>query len=196
MAMTIDLRNYDEVMNNLTNCKKDLAKGTKRVLNDLARRGAKTIVGTEVTKVYNIKKGEVTGASRGYKVVDSIALAGVTIDTYELEWRGRPFTPTHFAMSVLKRGTVKWKPLKASGKIVLKSTTYPQFPVFVAKGLPFTRTPGTRPRKTERGWSGLPIDVVRSHLSVPQMIDNEKVNPNVEREINRRIEEKLNEYLS
>ena len=196
MAITIDLKNYDELMKGLTDCKKDLAKGTKRALNDMARREAKTVAGNEVTKVYNIKKGDVTGAFRGYKVVGTISLAGVSIDTYEVEWRGRAFTPTHFAMSVMKRGTVKWKPLKTGGRIELKSTTYPQFKVFAAKGLPFTRTPGTRARKTGRGWSGLPIDVVRSHLAVPQMIDNEKVNPNIEREIDRRLEEKLNKYLT
>ena len=195
MAFSINIRNYSELMKGLTDYQKDMANGARRALNDMARRGAKTIVGTEVPKVYNIPKRDVASHFSGYKTVGTVSIAGVNIDAYELTWRGRSFTPTHFAMSVLKRGTVKWKPLKHSGRIVLKSTTYPQYPVFVAKGLPFTRMPGTRPKKTGRGWSGLPIDVVRSHLSVPQMIDNEKVHPNIEREISTRLEESLNKYL-
>lgn len=195
MAITIDIRNYNELMKGLTDCKKDLAKGTRRALHDMARRGAKTIVGTEVPKVYNIKKGEVTSHFSGYKTVETVSLAGVNIDTYEIMWSGESYTPTHFAMSVLKRGTVKWKPLKHSGRIVLKSTNHPQFSVFVAKGLPYTRTPLTKAVKRKGRWTGLPVEVVRSHLSVPQMIDNEKVNPNIEREISTRLEENLNKYL-
>lgn len=189
MAITIELRNYDEVLRGLKDCKRNMAKGTRRGLHDLARRGAKTVVGNEVAKVYNIKSGEVKSKFTGYKVVGSVVLEGVSIDTYELTWVGHNLTPTHFQMSALKRGTVKWKPLKIGGRIVLRSTDYPQYDAFVAKGLPFTRTPGTRSKKVAPGkWHGLPIAKVSSHLSVPQMIDNDKVHPHIEAEISKRLE--------
>lgn len=189
MAITIELRNYDDVLRGLKECKRNMAKGTRRGLHDLARRGAKTVVGTEVAKVYNIKSGEVKSKFTGYKVVGSVVLEGVRIDTYELEWKGHALTPVHFQMSALKRGTVKWKPLKQGGRIVLKSTDYPQFDAFVAKGLPWTRTPSTRAKKLAPGrWSGQPVEVVHSHLAVPQMIDNEKVQPHIEAEISKRLE--------
>ena len=195
MSLEVKLSNYDDVIKGLDACKKDLAKGVRRTLNDMARREANTVAGTEVAKFYNIQKGDVTEKFTGYKVVDSIHLAGVNIDCYELTWKGRNLMPTHFSMSVLKRGTVKWKPHKKGAKEVLKHIDYPQASIFIAKGLPFIRLPYARAKKTQKGWSTLPIDAVRSHLSVPQMIDNENVNPKIEKEIDKRINAKLNKYI-
>ena len=176
-------------MKGLANCEKEFAKGAKKALRETAR-SAKTIAGREVTKVYATNQREVASRHRGYRSVDSVNLAGVGIDTYRIEWSGETYTPINFHMSVLKRGTVKWKPLKASGKVVLYPTFTAASAPFVARAKGGPELPWVRKKK-----SRFPVEVVHTHLAVPQMIDNEKVRPNIDRGIHDRLDELLNKYI-
>ena len=195
MAITIELKNYDEVVKGLKDCQKDLAKGARRTMLDMAKREVKTVARNEVTKVYNIKKGDVSAKFAGYDETGSISLAGVTIPFFVVKFeQSGSFTPTHVQMTPKarpaagRRYTPKWKPLKTGGKVPIPSETGQ--PVFLASprgvGLPWERL-GKR-RK--------PIEVIHSHLSVPQMIDNEKVQPHIEEEISKRLEKGLARYCN
>jgi len=194
MAITIEISNYNEVLRELKDCQKDFAKGVRRTMLDIARREIKTVARNEVTKVYNIKKGEVSAKFAGYEQTGSISLAGVSIPFFDVKFQQtRSFTPTHFQMTPRARPagrrsyTVKWKPLKMGGKMTLPSDT--GFPVFLGSpsgvSLPWNRL--GRQRK--------PIEVIHSHLSVPQMIDNEKVQPHIEEEISKRVEKALHRNI-
>ena len=194
MSITIEISNYDDVIRGMKDCQKDLAKGVRRTMLDVAKRGVKTVARNEVTKVYNIKKGDVSAKYKGYHEVGSITLAGVTIPFFEVDFESnRTFTPIHFQMTPKARPggnrkyTVRWKPLKTGGKGPLKSDS--GFPVFLASpsgvGLPWNRL--SKRRK--------PIEVIHTHLAVPQMIDNPKVQPHVQEEISRRVEQGLQRYI-
>lgn len=204
MAITVEISDYDNVMRGLKDCQKDLAKGVRRTMLDVARRGVKTVARNEVTKVYNIKKGDVSAKYKGYHEVGSITLAGVVIPFFEVDFESnRTFTPTHFQMTPKARPggrrkyTVRWKPLKTGGKGPLPSDT--GFPVFLAAAngpsLPWNRLQAKSWVKGANGWSHTPIEVIHTHLAVPQMIDNEKVQPHVESEISKRIESGLQKNI-
>lgn len=201
MAITVEISNYDDVIEGMKDCQKDLAKGVKKAMNDMARRETHTVVKREVAKVYNVKQADVTGSpgrtKPWYEEIGSITLAGVKIPFYKLSYRGRGLTPVHFKMKPKVRpsgsngGGVTWQPLKSGGRIPLTPLGQP------AASAPFV---GSR-RGTSLPWvrrwpSRKPIDVVRTHLSVPQMVDNDKVQPFIQQEIDRRIEKKLNEIMS
>ena len=157
MTITIDIKNYDGVVKGLKDCQKDLAKGARRTMLDMAKREVKTVARNEVTKVYNVKKGDVSAKFAGYDQTGSVTLAGVTIPFFTVKFeQDRSFTPTHFGM------TPKARP----------------------GGLPWERL----------GKQRKPIEVIHSHLSIPQMIDNEKVQPHIEEEISRRLEKGLARY--
>lgn len=201
MAITVEISNYDDVIRGMKDCQKDLAKGVKKAMNDMARRETHTVVKREVAKVYNVKQGDVTGSpghtKPWYDEVGSITLAGVKIPFYEVSYKGRGLTPVHFAMSPKVRptgsngGGVTWRPLKSGGSIPLKplgqaAASEPFVGSRHGASLPWVRL---GPRRK-------PIDVVRTHLSVPQMIDNDKVQPFIQQEIEKRIDKKLNDIMS
>lgn len=72
----------------------------KRLLSD-ARARAPGWVAAEVTKVYNIKKSEITPAKAGKakKNAGSVRVNGETVDGLELVYRGRVLSPAHFGMT-------------------------------------------------------------------------------------------------
>lgn len=195
MSITVEIKNYDSVVKQLKDVPKDMAKGARRTLIDLARSGVKTVARNEVTKVYNIKKGDVSAKYAGYQETGSVTLAGVSIPFFIVEFsQDRSFTPIHFQMTPRarpggkRRYTVKWRPLKTGGKVALPSETGQ--PVFLGApsgvALPWERL----------GKNRKPIEVIHSHLSVPQMIDNEKVAPHVEDELSRRLEKGFSRYVN
>ena len=198
MSITVDFRNYDEVVKGLKDCQKDLAKGVRRTELDMAKRGVHTVVRQEVTKVYNIKKGDIQKGH--YQETGSISLAGVAIPFFRVEYSGKTFTPVHFQMTPKvrpggnRRYVVKWKPLKTGGKIPLVSDS--GYPVFIqsANGSPFLPWNRLQAKTWHKG-GRLPIDSIQTHLAVPQMIDNEKVHPHIEAEIGKRIEQGLSRYI-
>ena len=196
-SINIDITNMDEVVRGMKDCQKDLAKGARRTMLDLANRGVNTVVRSEVTKVYNIKKKDVESGARHYKQESgSISLQGVTIPLFEVTYKGKMLTPIHFAMTPKKRPagnrryTIKWKPLRAGGKKPLVTSGEPGFlaPSGYSSGtpaIPFQRA----------GKSRQPIRAVK-RLSVPIMIENEKVAPHIEKAIMERMEDGFNKYMT
>lgn len=198
-GISIDVANYDQVCKDLRKVPKDLAVGLKRFNVRLAKSGVNTVVRNEVTRVYNIKKGDLAGEStRRYDQVQTISLAGVGIPFFNVTYTGRMLTPGHFGMTPKTRPgntppfvfgrragrnyKVRWKPFRAGGREVLESNS--GLPAFIASAnnaeLAFARL-GSRPK---------PIEAIK-RLSVPIMIENEKVAPQIQQEIEKRIEKEL-----
>lgn len=212
MAMRIDVKGSDDVVKELHKITRGAALAARDTMLSMGARksaGAKTAADQEARKVYNIKKADINAKYKGHTETGSETVAGVKIPSFRLEFEQRgTFTPVHFGMKMSGRGrnkTVKWQPLKAGGLVPLKSSK--GFPVFLAapKGvmLPWARLQqkswvkargkGSGYRGT--GWKHLPVEVIHTHLSTPQMIDNEKVDPNKRSEIERRMEKTLDEKM-
>lgn len=191
-GISIDLETMDEVAKGLKGCQRELAKGARRTMIDLASRGVNTVVRNEVSRVYNIKKKDIEGGARHYKHESgSVNLAGVTIPTFDVVYKGRMLTPTHFGMTPKarpagnRRYTVKWKPFRAGGRRPLAGDG--EQPAFLqASGdtaIPYQRT----------GKARYPIKAVK-RLSVPIMIENDKVSPHIEDEILKRMAKGFGRY--
>lgn len=94
------IRNYSQKIKELEALQGKSETVIKRLVSD-ARSRVPGWVATEVTKVYNIKKGEVTPNKEGKKIrtAGSIKIRGDTIDEMAIEYRGRLLTPVHFGMT-------------------------------------------------------------------------------------------------
>lgn len=208
MAIRVDLANYDEVMRGLEDCPKDLAKGVRKTMLTMTRKsgGVLTIARAEIPRDYNIKAKDVTEKYRGYREGGGITLAGVRIPFREVEFQSRgTLTPARFGMKPTKRYArnrayaVTWQPLATGGRKPVPSET--GFPVFLAPNpngggiLPWNRKTAKSWRRRNGEWEHAPISAVHTHMSVPQMLDNAKVQPHVQREVERRLEKLLQENL-
>lgn len=212
MAMRIDLKGYDGVMKELHNITRGGAKACRETMLDMGARksgGARTITDQQIRKIYNIKQADVTAKYKGHRETGSQTVAGISIPSFVVEFEQKgTFTPIHFGMKMSGRGknkTPTWQPLKSGGQIPLKSSK--GFPVFLAphaRGglLPWARlqqaswyktSPGGGYRGT--GWKHAPVEVIHTHLSVPQMADNVKVDPSKQTEIEKRMEKRLDYHL-
>ena len=98
--MARSVTNCKQTIKNLETLQGMSEKVIKRLMSD-ARTRVPGWVATEVTKVYNIKKSEITPAKEGQskKTAGSIRVRGETVDGLEIVYRGRVLTPTHFGMT-------------------------------------------------------------------------------------------------
>ena len=212
MAIRVDVKGLDSVSKELRNITRGGAKAARETMLDMGARrkggAARTITDQQIRKVYNISQADVNAKVKGYRETGSQTVAGISIPSFVVEFEQTgTYTPVHFGMKYSGRGknkAVTWKPLKSGGQIPLKSDN--GFPVFIAapKGvaLPWARlqqkswlktTPGGGYRGT--GWKHAPVEVIHTHLSVPQMADNAKVDPNKEAEIDKRMEQRLEYHM-
>lgn len=184
-ALNVTLQNEAELLSQLNSLPDGGEKALKGTINQLRRR-TPAWVAQEVTSVYGIKKAEIkeTASKEG---AGSVALAGKTVDSLYLVYRGRVLTPTHFNM------TPKQRPAGARRYTVKASIFKGQKRALGSKVfLAASGSEGTTHIPFQReGTSRLPIQAVKT-LSIPQMIDNEKVN----NAIYERIEAEATKVLS
>lgn len=93
MSITCEIKNYKALRKQI----KDMKKAPRQVLKSLtadAKKRAPGWVATEVSKVYGVKKSEITG-----KKIGSVKVQGGNIDQVQIVYKGRVLTPTHFSMS-------------------------------------------------------------------------------------------------
>lgn len=98
MAKTVS--NYRQTVKALEDLERKSEKMVRRVVSDMKSR-APGWIASEVTKIYNIKKSEITPAKVGKakRTAGSVKVTGDTVDTLQIVYRGRPLTPTHFGMT-------------------------------------------------------------------------------------------------
>lgn len=177
--ITIDLKNYDEVVKGLQDCQKDLAKAVAKAHKDIARRGLKTIAKRESSKVYNITQKDLGANLRThYKEVGGMTLAGVHIPFYLIEISGDEIPAVKFGSKPTSRPkgkySVTWKPLRAGGDLPLKSKY--GTPPFIFHGKPFSRLGAKR----------LPIYEI-TKLQPGEMAENAQVSTGIETEVSNRV---------
>lgn len=186
--MKVQFANAGEVISKLNGLKADSEKVIQSTMKDIAGR-APAWVSQEVTKVYGIKKAEIKGsATKGS--AGTVKLSGTVVDSYTLTYRGRVLTPTHFGMTPKarpdggRRYTVKASIHKGEKKVLGSRVFLGQSGSEGTMAIPFQR----------EGAARLPIQAVKT-VSVPQMIDNEKVNKAIYERIAEEGIKRLNHHV-
>lgn len=190
-------------------------KAVKRLVSDFKTR-APSWVSSAVTDVYGIKKSDIKSALKIRKSRDgsTATLGGVTIDNIELVYSGRPLTLTHFSQKptavptrrATKPRLIPGENIKSENRVGKVAIVNPIAPyqvtatiykgqrekfegAFVAKGnggvvLAFQKTEDDR----------IPIEVIK-RTSIPQMITNPKVEPDIYERIDKGLQTRLEHHL-
>lgn len=185
MQTDVSVPNFAQTVAGLEGKKKDIEKAIKRTVADCKTRGPAQVT-KAVTAVYGVKSSEVTAAGKaakaGAQTVGAIQIDGHAIDNIRFTYSGRLLTPTHFSMTPKSRpaGGKKYKVkaavIKGQKKVLGSSVFLAPSGAAGTTEIPFKRT-------TERR---LPVDVIKT-VSIPQMITNDKVAP----DISKRLDELL-----
>lgn len=187
-------------------------KVMKRIVSD-ARTRVPGWVATEVTKVYNIKKSEVTPSKVGKatKQAGHIRVTGDTIDSMQIVYTGRVLTPTHFGMTpktpretyTLKAEIVKGQKsiLGQKKKLTKKQRaelgknfrrqgrrTSPNSPIMLmptgSTYIPFQRKSVDRKD----------VEAIKT-ISMPQMVSSERTSENIERAITEGLQKRVAQHM-
>lgn len=168
-ALNVTFQNEAQVVKQLNSLPDGGEKALKGTISQLRTR-TPAWVAQEVSSVYGIKKAEIK-QSASKEGAGSVSLAGKTVDSLYLVYRGRVLTPTHFGMTPKarpagnRRYTVKASIFKGQKKALGSKVFLGASGSEGTTHIPFQRETSAR----------LPIQAVKT-LSIPQMIDNEKVN--------------------
>ena len=93
MSITCQIKNYKALQKQI----EDMKKAPRQVIKSItaeAKKRAPGWVAAEVSKVYGVKKGEITGNKVG-----TVKAEGESIDKVKIIYKGRVLTPTHFGMT-------------------------------------------------------------------------------------------------
>lgn len=184
--LKIDFPDKEKLKKQLKNNEKALGTAMKRTISDFKSR-APGWVASCVTEKYTVKKADVRNSLKAKVKAGAVKIAGVTVDGMALKYSGGLLTPTHFQMTPKakpeggRRYTVKAKIKKDGPKKTLSSRAF----LAPVSGEGSTQIPFQR-----KGSSRLPVEAIKT-LSVPQMIENDKVSS----EIQKRIEEGLSKRM-
>lgn len=186
---TCTLSNYESIVKTLGNIAGvDAEKVIKRCTSD-AKSGAQAWVSAAVCEVYAIKKADVKAALEGKgRGNGQIQVEGKLVESIVLTYKGRVLTPTHFKMQPKQR---KPKPYRVSQEVFKGQRKNLPAGVFLASsgGEGSTQIPFQR-ESSER----YPIKSIKT-LSVPQMIENEKVQPLIQEKIDERLSKRLENHV-
>ena len=93
MSVTCQIKNYKALRKQI----EDMKKAPRKVIKSITAEAKKRVPGwvaTEVSKVYGVKKSEITNNKIG-----TVKAEGESIDKVKVIYKGRVLTPTHFGMS-------------------------------------------------------------------------------------------------
>lgn len=186
---TCMLSNYEELVKTLDNIAGvDAEKVIKKCTSD-AKSRAQAWVSAAVCEVYAIKKADVKAALDGKgKGGGQLKVEGNLVESVVLTYKGRVLTPTHFKMKPTQR---KPKPYRVSQEVFKGQRKNLPAGVFLASsgGEGSTQIPFQRESE-----SRYPIKSIKA-LSVPQMIENEKVQPLIQQNIDEGLSKRLENHV-
>ena len=194
-GITGGIKDYKKLVKKLENINKDSEKAIKRTVSDLKSRGPAQVT-KAATATYGIKSGEVTKAGKIAKGTAKVIKSSQVVDTIQLTYEGRPLTPTHFKM----KPTTRSKGTKdENGKTVRKArqqTITAEIFKGQRKGLGPNVFLGSNGGGTDipfqrKGSAHLPIEGVKT-LSIPQMITNDKVSQEIQKNLDELLIDRLN----
>ncbi len=179
-AMSIDFTNIEELKGKMRKIEKAGTKALDSAIRDTVSR-APAQVSKAVTEKYNIKKSEMTAAGKeakaGSKKIGTVKVAGHSMHSVALTYKGRRLTPLHFGMTP--------KALPANGRRYRLTVQ-----VFKGKKVPL-KGPSDRPvfLGSNKGGGYIPFQRAgsKSHpiysvkaVGIPQMIDNKEVRAKID----------------
>lgn len=197
-SMNVSLKGYANLVKELHHINKDSETVIKRTTSDFKSR-APAWVAAAVSETYGIKKSEISKAKSSAKPVGKVVVSGIMVDNVQLTFSGRVLTPTHFGM---KPKTRPKSTKDENGKTIRKAKSYTVTAeifkgqrkalgsnVFLGtnKGtgqIPFQRT----------GQGRTPIEAIKT-LSIPQMITNEDVAAQIQKNIDEGLTKRLENHL-
>lgn len=197
-SMNISLKGYANLVKELHKINKDSETVIKRTTSDFKSR-APAWVAAAVSQTYGIKKSEITKAKTSAKPVGKIVVAGLMVDNVQLTFSGRVLTPTHFNMKPKSRP----KSTKdETGKTIRKAKSYTvTAEIFrgqrkaLGSNVFLGTNKGTADIPFQRvGQSRTPIKAVKT-LSIPQMITNEDVAAQIQKNIDEGLTKRLEHHI-
>lgn len=213
MAVKIEIKDMAALKKRLRAMQKAPQKVINSIIGDMKKRVPPWIA-AEVSKVYGIKKAEITN-----KKVGKVRVRGGSLENIQITYTGRVLTPTHFSMSPTapKEGayTLKATIIKGQrstmGKV--KKLTKKQR---AALGKNFRRG-GTRSSdhspimlmhtgagssdKTQyipfqrKSKNRSDVEAIKT-ISLPQMVSSERTAPNIQKAIDENLEKRLDHYMN
>lgn len=137
-SITAQIANFGKLIKDINVIDAAGRKAIENTVKDVKAR-APGWIAQEVTKVYNIKKSEITPTGTGAKpkkMAGTIAVNyGKTVDSISIYYEGRLLTPVHFAMTPKspppgKSYTLKMQVIKGKKKVIgrYKNTRTPGGP--------------------------------------------------------------------
>ena len=194
--LQLDLPNFKKLAESIQGQNADMQKAIDRTISDCKSRAPAQIT-KAVTAVYGIKSSEVSAAGKmaklGAKTVGELKLAGASVKSLQLVYKGRRLTPLHFSMTPRtkpkgKRYAVKAAIYKGQKKKLTGKAQY-NTPVFLAPQkqgiiLPFQRM----------GESRMPVYAIHT-TSIPQMIENDKVAADIKEKMDELFTTRLQHHI-
>lgn len=203
------IQNFQKLIADVNAIEESGKKAISNTLKDVKAR-APGWISSEIVKVYNIKKGEITPAGKNAKpkkLAGTIKATGETFEDFAITYTGRLLTPVHFGMTPKappkgKSYTLKAQVVKGQKKVIgrYKNTRTP--------GGPYSKKShnilmGTGNAK-EGGVNWIPFQRMSERrtdlkkltsISVPQMVTSERTNPAIMAKLNEETTKRLKHNL-
>lgn len=189
-SIDISLKGYKKVADKIKGMNVKSEKVVQKTMNDFKSRAPAWIT-KAVTATYGIPAKEVkaalTNVEKG-KGVGTIKVAGFNVDNVRLVYTGRLLTPTHFKMRPKVR-PAKGRKYTITAEIFKGQRKKLSGNAFLATNrgtgqIPFQRT----------GPKAYPIQSIKT-VSIPQMIENEKVAAQIQLNIEEGLTKRLENHL-
>lgn len=186
---TCVLANYERLVKTLDNIAGIEAEKVIKKCTADAKSRAGGWVSAAVREVYNISPSDMKSALEGKgRGNGQLQNEGNLVESVVLTYKGRVLTPTHFKMNPAQR---KPKPYRVSQEVFKGQRKNLPAGVFLAssggegsKQIPFQR----------EGSERTPIKSIKT-LSIPQMIENEKVQPLIQEKIDEGLSKRLENHV-
>lgn len=208
MSVRCEIKGYKTLEKKLEEMKKAPRTVLKQLTKDATKR-APAWIAAEVSKVYGVKKADISGQKLGH-----VQVKGNSIDTVQIKYTGRPLTHTHFSMSPTapKTGgsyTLKAMVIRGQRKTLgkVKKLTKKQR---AALGKNFTRSGSQNsdhsPIMLMRANGGhyLPfqrksakrkdVEAIKT-VSLPQMVSSKRTHEAIQTSINDNLGKRLDHYM-
>lgn len=213
-SISITVKNVKALKKEIKNKEKQCEEVIKKTMSDFKSR-APAWVSQSVTEVYNIKKADVKSTFKGAKKAPGkIKIKGTLIDNVQLHYKGRSLTPTHFKMKPTippkkraKEGRlVPGQAIKSNKKVGEVARVVPPAPYQIsAEVFKGQRTAyhgnvflGSNGRSfipfIRKGPKRNDIKAIKT-VSVPQMIEHEKVSESITERIEEGLGKRLQHHL-
>ena len=208
MSVFCEIKEYNLLQKKLDSMKKAPEKVIKRTMSDIRTR-VPGWVATEVTKVYGIKKKEITNHDVG-----KVKVEGSKPTKAKIRYTGRVLTPTHFGMSptepkpnrgayTLKASVIKGQRTtlgkvknltKKQRKAMIYNLTRSGTRTSTRSPIMLMRTGGTYIPFQRKSTRRSDVHAIKT-ISLPQMVSSERTKPGIQEAINTGLQKRLDQHM-